>query len=105
MRLPVPGGAPRIACRDLPFEHLLLPGVHLFDPTRGLDERPALVQAARRIKQMNAGEQQVLEWEVAARDSRCPAGDGQTHRGSFRSHRTRLKAPIWYSCLLYTSDA
>lgn len=43
MRLPVPGGAPRIACRDLPFEHLLLPGVHLFDPTRGLDERGSLV--------------------------------------------------------------
>ena len=40
----LPGGAiPRLACRSLAPECLLLPDVHLFDPSRSLDERGSLL--------------------------------------------------------------
>ena len=37
------GAIPRLACRSLAPECLLLPDVHLFDPSRGLDERGSLL--------------------------------------------------------------
>lgn len=43
MHRPLPGVAPRLACRSLTPEHLFLPDVHLFDPVLGLDERGSLL--------------------------------------------------------------
>lgn len=49
MKDPSLPGAPRLACRSLPPERLLLPDVHLLDPSRGLDTQGDLLIDGGRV--------------------------------------------------------
>jgi dihydroorotase len=48
-----PAAPPRLACRPMPPERLLLPGVHLFDPAKGLDSVGDLLVADGRIEALH----------------------------------------------------